>query len=492
VQSPAAELRSPFPPFELLSTDQVEAIHQASLQVLEEIGVNFLLDEAREILGAAGADVAADGPRVRFDRDLIETAVSRAPSSFVMHGRDAVYDRTIGGDHLSFCLVSSPPNATDLTRGRRPGNFEDYCDFLRLGQSLNIAHFFSGYPVEPTDVPTPIRHLKAEHAMATLGSKNLSGYALGRRRILDSIEIARLARGIDHEQLLAEPSLWTVVNANSPLQYDKPMLLSTIEMARHRQPVIVTPFTLAGAMAPVTVAGALVQQNAEALAGIAFMQIVNPGAPVIYGGFTSNVDMKTGAPAFGTPEYAKAVLAGGQLARRYGLPYRSSNVNASNAPDEQAVYESEMSIWACMLAHCNCVKHALGWLEGGLSASFEKVILDAEMLQMAAAFLEPLAFDEDSLGLDAIREVGPGGHFFGAQHTLARYETAFYRPLVSDWRNFETWSEDGAKTATMRAHEIYQALLADYEPPPMEPDVREALDDFVERRIAEGGAVPEE
>ena len=485
-------LRNPYQPFEILSRDQVEAIHRASLRVLEEIGVNFLLPEAIDILRAAGADVGTDGIRVRFDPAFVEAAVAKAPSSFTMHGRDSAHNRTIGGDHVNFCLVSSPPNATDLARGRRPGNFEDYCDFLRLGQSLNVAHFFGGYPVEPIDIPTPIRHLKAKHAMATLGAKGQCCYALGRRRILDSIEIARLARGIDHNRLMVEPSLWCVINANSPLQYDKAMLQGVIEMARHGQPVIITPFTLAGAMAPVTVAGALVQQNAEALAGIAFHQTVQPGAPVIYGGFTSNVDMKTGAPAFGTPEYAKATLAGGQLARRYGLPYRSSNVNASIAPDEQAVYESEMSIWPCMLGHVNVVKHALGWLEGGLSASFEKVILDAEMLQMAAAFLKPLAFDDDALGLDAIREVGPGGHFFGAQHTLERYEHAFYRPLVSDWRNFETWSEDGGKTATARAHEIYKTLLAEYQAPAMAAEVREALDDFVDRRIAEGGAPPEE
>jgi trimethylamine--corrinoid protein Co-methyltransferase len=279
-----------------------------------------------------------------------------------------------------------------------------------------------------------------------------------------------------------------VVNANSPLQYDGPMLEGVIEMARRNQPIAITPFTLAGAMAPITVAGALVQQNAEALAGIAFAQCVNPGCPVMYGGFTSNVDMRTGAPAFGTPEYAKATLVGGQLARRYRLPYRASNVTASNAPDAQAAYESEMSIWACALAHCNLMKHGLGWLEGGLCASYEKLILDAEMLQMMAAFLEPLETDDDALAIEAIREVGPGSHFFQASHTLARYERAFYAPLLSDWRNFETWSEDGALDATRRAHRIWQALLAEYEAPPMDPAVAEELEAFVARRKEEGGA----
>jgi trimethylamine--corrinoid protein Co-methyltransferase len=259
-------------------------------------------------------------------------------------------------------------------------------------------------------------------------------------------------------------------------------------MARHNQVVVLTPFTLAGAMSPVTLAGALAQQNAEALAGLAFAQIVNPGAPVVYGGFTSNVDMKSGAPAFGTPEYSRAALVGGQLARRYGLPYRSSNANASNVVDAQAAYESEMSLWGAVMGHANLVKHAAGWLEGGLCASFEKVVLDAELLQMMAEFLKPIEVSEATLGLDAIAEVGPGGHFFGAAHTMARYETAFYAPILSDWRNFETWEEAGAETATHRANRLYKKLLAEYQPPPLDPGIREELAAFVARRKEEGGA----
>ncbi len=241
-------------------------------------------------------------------------------------------------------------------------------------------------------------------------------------------------------------------------------------------------------MAPVTLAGALTQQNAEALAGMAFVQLVEPGAPVMYGGFTSNVDMKTGSPAFGTPEYAKAALIGAQLARRCRVPFRSSNVNASNAPDAQAVYESQMSLWAAVMGHANFVHHALGWLEGGLSASFEKFILDAEMIQMMAEFLKPVEVNPAELALEAIQDVGPGGHFFATAHTLERYEHAFYQPLVSDWRNFETWSEDGAADATRRAHRLYKRLLKEYRQPPLDPAVREELHEFVARRKAEGGA----
>src|SRR5690606_23194672 len=468
-QPPFSPLRNRFAPFEILSADQIEAIHAASLQVLAEIGINFLLPEARTILAAAGAEVAGSGPRAPFDPAFVEERIATAPATFTLHARNPAHSVEIGADRVNFTVVASAPNVSDLDGGRRTGNFADYCDLIRLGQCLNVAHLFGGYPVEPVDLPPATRHLDALAAMVTLADRNLYGYALGAVRMRDAIEIARIARGVSPTQLLAEPSLFTVVNANSPLQYDAPMLEGVIEMARARQPIVITPFTLAGAMAPVTVAGALVQQNAEALAGIAFAQCVEPGCPVVYGGFTSNVDMRTGAPAFGTPEFAKATLIGGQLARRYRLPYRASNATASNAPDAQAAYESEMSIWACALCHCNLVMHGLGWLEGGLCASFEKMILDAEMLQMMAAFLQPLETDDDALALEAIREVGPGSHFFQASHTLARYERAFYTPLLSDWRNFETWTGDGALDATRRANRIWKALLAQYEPPPIDP-----------------------
>ena len=255
-----------------------------------------------------------------------------------------------------------------------------------------------------------------------------------------------------------------------------------IELASVGQPVVVTPFTLLGAMAPTTIAGALTLQNAEALAGMVLCQIVRPGTPVAYGGFTSNVDMKSGAPAFGTPEYAKATQAGAQLARRYRVPYRASSTNASNAVDAQAAYESEMSLWASVMAHTNIVNHAAGWLEGGLTASYEKLVIDAEMCQLIAEYLEPVVVDEDTLAVGAIAEVQPGGHFFGATHTLARYEDVFYKPIVSDWRNFETWHESGAHSAAQRANAIWKQLLAEYEPPPIDPGIDEALREYVAKR----------
>ena len=487
-QAPFRPLRNPYPPFEILSADQIEAIHHASLSVLAEIGMNFLLEDARQILKDAGCAVDAAGTRVRFDPAWIEAQVAMAPAAFTLHARNPERSVHVGDNAINFSLVASAPHVSDLEGGRRTGNFADYCNLLKLGQSLNICHMLAGYPVEPVDLPPATRHLDAVAAMATLTDRTLYGYALGTVRIRNSLEITRIARQATPAQLLAEPSMTTVVNANSPLQYDGPMLEGVIEMARHNQPVIFTPFTLAGAMAPITVAGALVQQNAEALAGIAFAQCVRPGCPVVYGSFTSNVDMKSGAPAFGTPEYAKATIASGQLARRYRLPYRASNANASNAPDAQSVYESEMSIWPCVLAHTNIVKHSLGWLEGGLTTSYEKIILDAEMLQLIAAFLEPLDTGADALALDAIREVGPGSHYFQAAHTMARYEHAFYAPMLSDWRNFETWQEAGSLDATWRANRIWKALLAAYEPPPIEPSVAEEIAAFVAKRKEEGGA----
>ncbi len=491
-QLPFPDLVNPYPPFELISADQVESIHQASLQVLQEIGINFLLPEARDILAAAGAQVTPGEPRVHFDPAMIEELVAHTPSEFTLHARNPAHNVTFGGNRMVFGSVGSPPNATDLERGRRTGNFADYQDFMRMVQALNVCQMMSGYPVEPVDLDPRTRHLEALQAATKLTDKVVFGYSLGRRRILDVIEIAKIVCRTSEEELAAKPCLSTVVNANSPLQYDVPMLIGMIEMSKRGLPIIVTPFTLAGAMAPVTIAGALVQQNAEALAGIAFCQAVRKGAAVMYGGFTSNVDMKSGAPAFGTPEYAQAVIIGGQLARRYRIPYRSSNVNASNAPDAQAAWESGNSLWSCMLGHCNLVKHGLGWLEGGLAASFEKMIIDAEMIQMMIAFLQPIAMDEAAFGLDAMREVGPGGHYFGAAHTLERYETAFHPPLLADWSNFETWEENGSLDAAQRANRIYKQVLAEYQAPDMDLGVAEELDAFVARRIGEGGADADE
>ncbi len=474
-------------PIEILDAEQLERIHLGSLQILEQFGIEILLDEARDIYRRAGATVGDDGLRVQLDRGLVQETIAKAPREFTLHARNPEHNVRMGGNAIAFCMVASAPNVSDLAGGRRTGNQKDFRDLLRLSQILNAVHMQGGYPVEPVDIHASVRHLECLRDCVTLTDKVFHAYSLGRDRNLDALEIVRIARGVSYEQLAEQPSLFTIINSNSPLRLDIPMLHGIIEMARHNQVVVVTPFTLAGAMAPVTLAGALAQQNAEALAGIVLTQLVRPGAPVVYGGFTSNVDMKSGAPAFGTPEYTQAAQISGQLARRYGLPFRSSNVNAANALDAQAAYESMMSLWGALLGGANMVMHAAGWMEGGLCASFEKAVLDADLLQMMSEYLRPPIVDEGTLAMDAIAEAGPGGHYFGAAHTQARYKTAFYAPLVSDWRNFESWREAGSPTAVERTHAIYRQLLDEYQPPPLDAGVREALDEFVAKRIAEGG-----
>ncbi|CAG0986282.1 trimethylamine---corrinoid protein Co-methyltransferase [Gammaproteobacteria bacterium] len=487
-QPPFRQFRIPFAPTKLVSDDELESIHRASLRVLAEIGVDVLHEGARRIMKEHGADVREGTERVRFDGDMLLELVAHAPSEFTMHARNPEHNVRFGGDNLVFSQMASAPNCSDTDRGRRPGNQEDFRNFLKLAQMHNVLQTTGGYPVEPIDIHPSIRHLECIRDLATLTDKVFHIYSLGKERNVDGIEIARIARGVSREQMIEEPSVYTIINTNSPLKLDIPMMEGIIQMSSMGQLVIVTPFTLSGAMAPVTVAGALVQQNAEALAGIAFTQMVRKGAPVGYGGFTSNVDMKSGAPAFGTPEYMKAQLVGGQLARRYGIPYRTSNVCAANTVDAQAAYESVFSLWGAITGGANFILHAAGWLEGGLRCSYEKTILDIDLLQMVAEFLTPLDLSEDALAVDAIREVGPGGHFFGTPHTQSRYKTAFYAPILSDWRNFETWAEAGSPTAIERANRIWKERLAAYERPAMDPAIREELDAFVDKRIAEGGA----
>ncbi|WP_423979477.1 trimethylamine methyltransferase family protein [Ilumatobacter sp.] len=484
-QPPFAQPRRRMAPTELVTGEELDAIHDASLRVLADIGIDILHDEARRLLRGAGASV--EGDRVRFDPEMVLDAVAHIPSEFTLHGRSPERDIRIGGDWVAYAAVASAPNYVDLDGVHRTGDRAGYGDLLRLGQLLNSVHTFAGYPVEPVDLHPSIRHLEAGYDAHTLTDKSFHVYSLGKQRNLDGIEMVRIARGIDDETLDREPSLTSIVNASSPLRYDHPMLEGIIQMSARNQPIIVTPFTLAGAMAPITLAGALVQQNAEALAGLAFTQVVRQGAPAVYGGFTSNVDMRSGSPAFGTPEYAKACVVGGQLARRYGIPYRSSAVSASNAVDAQAGYETMWALWGAITGGANFVMHGAGWMEGGLHASMEKMVIDADLLNMVSTFLEPLDMSEDALGVDAIAQVGPAGHFFGEAHTQQRYATEFHSPMVSDWRNWESWTDAGQPDARTRANGVARELLANYEQPPIDDAIVAELREFVDRRISEGG-----
>jgi trimethylamine--corrinoid protein Co-methyltransferase len=487
-QLPWREVRNPYAPLEVLTADQVEAIHATSLRILEELGVELMSPRGRALLRAAGAQVDEASGVVRIDRALVEQALDLAPSSFTLTPRNPARQVTFGGNHLNFGLVAGPPNVHDRERGRRAGNLRDYCDFIRLAHYFNAIHLIGNQVCAPIELPANSRHLDTYRANIRYSDLAFHCTAIGAARALDGIRMMAIARGLTLEQLEASPGVMTIISVNSPRRFDEAMAEGLIAMAAHGQPVVITPFTLMGAMAPVSLAAALAQQNAEALFGLVLAQTVRPRTPVMYGAFTSNVDLRSGAPAFGTPENAKANAASGQLARRYRLPYRTSNASASNAADAQGAYETGMSLWGAVLGHANLVYHAAGWQEGGLTASFEKLILDVEMLQLMMQFLEPVKVDEAELGFEAIRGVKPGGHFFGEPHTLERYEHAFYEPLLSNWQSHENWQLTGGLDATERATGIWKRALAEYEQPALDPAVAEALDEYVERRRAEIGS----
>jgi trimethylamine--corrinoid protein Co-methyltransferase len=477
---PWRQLRNPWTPQETLSADQVEVIIDSALTVLREQGMRFLEGESRKLLQRAGAEV--DGRTVRFDPDMVREYTKLAPEQYPLRARNPDRDLVIGGDHMVFTSVGGPAFCSDLDKGRRPGTYAEMCDYFRLVQSLNILHQEGGCCFEPMDLPPESRHLDIYLAQLTLLDKNAQAYPLGRGRTLDCLEMTALALGTDRDGLAESPAVLGIINTNSPRQLDIPMTEAVLELAAARQVICITPFTLAGSMSPATQAGTLVQQTAEVLAVVVLAQVVRAGAPVMYGAFASNVDMQSGAPALGTPEYSRMAIASGQIARSLGLPFRSSNTTTSNCVDAQSAYESQMSLWACALARANLVNHAAGWLEGGLTASFEKLIVDAEMLQMLAETLQPIEVNDDQLAMAAIAEVQPGGHHFGTAHTLERYETAFYRPILSTRQNYEAWEEQGELDAAQRANTIWKAMLNQYEQPPVDPAVEEALRDYADRR----------
>ena len=485
-QRPFGQVSRPYEAIRVLSEDHIEAIHTAALRLLAEQGMRVLNARAIDYFRRAGARV--DGNMVYLDAGLVTERLATVPATFTIAARNRAKDLRFGGNDMVFSSVGGPAYVMDLDRGRRDGTLQDMQDFLRLCQSLNVIQQESGGPLEPMDLPAATRHLDLYLSQITLLDKSWNLNALGTERTMDGLHMAALMMGWSLDDLARHPTMMGVINTNSPRQLDDPMSQGLIALAEHGQVAIVTPFTLAGAMAPVSLAGALVLQHAEAIFGITLTQIVRPGVPVMYGGFTSNVDMKTGAPAFGTPEYAKAAQASGQLARRIGVPFRSSNVTAANALDAQAAYESQMSLWGCLMGGAHLVIHGAGWMHGGLTASYEKLILDAEMLGMMQAYFTPIPVTEEALSLDAIAEAGVGGHFFGTAQTMAQYETAFHAPMLSNWDNYPTWVERGREEAPARANRIWKELLAQYEEPALDPGTREALEAFVARRKAEGGA----
>ena len=493
-RQPAAPAQAPFKPIrnarmrlEPLSADQLEAVHLASLRIISEQGIKVLSVSARNALRDLGCMVDDGNEMVRMDPAFVEDMVAKAPSHFTLTPRNPDHALHIGGDVVHFGLVSGPPNAHDMINGRRSGNYEDFKKLIRLGQHFNCIHFMGNQALATNDLPANTRHLESLIATITLSDKITSAMSIGSGRVLDAAKMLAIGRGITLDELRESPTAMTNINVNSPRVLDQEMSDAALTLASLGQAVIITPFTLMGAMTPVTLPAALAQQNAEALFTIALVQSQYPGAPVIMGGFTSNVDMKSGAPAFGTPENSRANMAGGQLARRYNLPHRTSACNASNVVDAQAAYETQMSLWGAVTGGGNLIYHGAGWLEGGLVSSFEKIIIDAEMLQMMIKLFEEPSFSDDEFALDAMAEVGPGGHFFGCAHTLERYKDAFYEPLISDWQNNENWQAAGSLTATERATAMWQHILETTEPPAIDQAIEEELYAYVAKRKEEIG-----
>lgn len=484
------QLRNPFTPQTVFSDDRIAAIHDAALSVLEELGIKVLLPEARAICAAGGALVDEETEIVRIGREVIEAALATAPRRIGCRAGAPHRDVTLELGSLTFQPGAGAPYATDLDRGRRPASGDDFRELIKLTHHFDVLHLLPPL-VEPQDVAPELRHYFTMRAQLGLSDKFPFVFSRGTPQVVESFEMLRDFRGLSDADFTAEPRCYTIINTNSPRQIDVPMAQGLIDFARAGQLAIVTPFTLMGAMAPITVAGAITLSHAEALAAIALTQLARPGAPVCYGTFTSNVDMKSGSPAFGTPEHFQASLAAGQLARHIGLPWRCATGSAANVNDAQAAHETQFGLWGSVLAGATVIIHAAGWLEGGLTVSFEKLITDLEAVQMVAELCSPTPAGPAEIAREALDEVAPGGHFFGCAHTMERYRSAFYEPLVADWSNFGTWSEHGALTASERATGIWREIVASHTPPPAaDPNRLEALDAHIARRTARGGAAP--
>ncbi len=481
-------LRHPLTPQSLFSDDEIENIHNTALRVLQELGIRFHLPEARALLTKAGA-TESPGEMVHIGSDMVKAALRTAPDSFRLRASNSAREVVYEPGAMIFSAGSGCPNATDMVRGRRPGSLRDYCETLKLQQSFDVIHLH-GPSAEPQDVPINIRHYAMMRSQYEFGDKPVFVYARGRGQVQESFEITRLANQLSDDEFLKDVWCKTIINSNSPRLIDNPMAQGIIDFARAGQLAVITPFCLAGAMAPVTAAGALVLQHAEALACITLAQVAKPGAPVSYGGFSSNVDMKSGAPAFGTPEHVQMQIGSGQLARLIGLPWRSATGSASNIADMQAAGETHMALWGAMAANATLTVHAAGWLEGGLTFGYEKFINDIEALQTVAELCKPPPATDDDLGFAALADVPPGGHFFATEHTMQRYKTAFYQPLVADLSNFGQWTEAGSNSATERAVGIWQKKLRDFEPPPGATERADRIAEYISVHEAAGGSAP--
>jgi trimethylamine--corrinoid protein Co-methyltransferase len=473
------------PRYEILSEDAMDVLDRGWRRIVSELGVEFLLPEAVEVLRAAGQDVV-DEHLVRLDPEFVLEQVAKAPREFDVQARNP--DRTlhIGGDSMAFAPVYGCPFVRE-GEVRRDGTMADFDNFVRLAQHFDELDCGGGTVVEPNDRPLDSRHLDMVLALQTLSDKPYMGSVTSGPNAADTIRMSEILFG-GREAIERSPASISLINVNSPLRFDDRMLAAMLEYCKANQAVIITPFLLMGAMSPVSIPATLVQQMAEALAGIALAQLVRPGCPIVFGSFLSNTDMQSGSPSFGTPESAIGLLCTGQIARRYGLPFRTGGaLNASQTVDAQAAYEALMTLLPTFLAGTNFVMHAAGWLEGGLVSCYEKFIVDIELLRELRHEFQPLEVDEESLAFGAHQEVGAGGHFLGAAHTLERFRECFYRPLLSSTENFDRWTRNGGLDATARAAHLWREALAQYEPPPLDDGVRAELEQYVTRRRVELG-----
>jgi trimethylamine--corrinoid protein Co-methyltransferase len=480
--------RSPFvtrrlAPVELVGEEGLALLERNADTILEEVGVEVRdYPSALKRFADAGADV--DGTRVRFPRGMCRAIVqASAPAVYTQHARNPANDVQVGGDATVFAPNYGSPFVHDLERGRRYATLDDFQNFVKLAYMSPHLHHSGGTVCEPVDVPVSKRHLDMVYAHLRYSDKPFMGSVTAGERAADSVELARIAFGGD---LAGRTVMTSLINASSPLVWDATMLAAAEVYAEHNQATIITPFILAGAMAPATSAGVVAQTLAEALAGMTFVQLVRPGAPVVFGSFASSMSMQSGAPTFGTPEPALVLYAVAALARRLGVPFRSGGcLTASKLPDAQAAYESASTLLPTMMAGTNFVLHAAGWLEGGLSIGYEKFVLDADQLGMMATFVAGLDLSDNGQALDAIRDNPPGQHFLGTAHTLANFETAFYRSETADNSSYEQWLEEGGLDAAQRASRVWRARLDAYEPPPLDDAIDAELREFVDRRKSE-------
>jgi trimethylamine--corrinoid protein Co-methyltransferase len=466
--------------YEVLDEEGLALIEGNADTVLEETGIEFRGDaEALALWKQAGADVKEE--RVHFPRGLCRSLLKTAPAVFTQHARNPERSVQIGGDATVFAPVYGPPFVRDLDGKRRYATIEDFRNFVKLAYMAPSIHHSGGTVCEPVDVPVNKRHLDMVLAHMTLSDKPFMGSVTAPERAQDTVDMAKILFGDDFVENNAV--ITSLINANSPMVFDETMLGALKVYARHNQATIVTPFILAGAMSPVTVAGTLTQVLAEVLAGAAFTQLVRPGAPVLFGTFASSISMQSGAPTFGTPEPSLVSYGAAQLARRLGLPFRTGgSLCASKVPDAQAAYESANTLNSTILAGTNFVLHAAGWLEGGLASCYEKFIMDVDQLGMQQKFADGVDLSENGQAMDAIREVGPGSHYLGCTHTQANFQTAFYRSTVADNNSYEQWLAEGEKTAPQRANALARHWLESYEAPSIDPGIEEGLKDFVARK----------